>query len=946
MPTRNRYSLENLFGNVNVSRNIFPRLTGKIRKTDPDGSSLVSYFPSLTGKVLHLEYTREVVGVPTVFTADVTFAGNGLQDAIDQINAADTPNIEAADIDGFLSIRNKNSGKTNYLQINTSSNAAPILGFNQNPAPGSRSVAGEITNTPVDRKQLNPPGTGGIGRDETLEGASLNRALASFGELLARLSREQDREVAGFADVPLTGANFFTLTGKVAIKFSPAIAGMRLPLYGFPDAGVPSQPGLGRLGAFFKLQTATGEELILGNKDVARVTRVLWGNPATVSAFNDTQAFAVYSPLPSPTAFSIYGTGAGGVVSKLVKVASNAITEIQGNVVKCGGSPGFVTNGLVNVGDTAKISGSAVISPFGHNGEFIVDEIIDNNTLVLRPKTRFDPKADTALETPAELNQGTSGMGNLEILVGHFLNGAGIIVMTDCPAAQVADLNGSVLRYATGVRYKDMNVDKFARQPQGGIRDLLVKLAAVLAPDGASFIGGQATIDLLVGTVRSQLDQLATGWAKLDRENEFTKLQIFNGDLGDDSPALATVAAPAVRKLVWIFDDGVDGKIRLYFYAESNTPGFELTFNANWDPVGAQFSSDDPLNNSIILHFDRQNLEVRIRDVGETDPFSYFDMHVAIGTNFSSPTSFLQWNFPLPGGLNIADKDMSPFDPRLTFWRATDAEEATPLETVRTKLLADAAPVPVGLGGGLKSQFRAFLSPGGGSYATDSLELTFNADWLAGVPGIWVMDDPTQPAVMYRFDPYYGLQIRTRNTQGGIGSSDWFGLDSASFEDVLLLPTDDQSVPGPTGWNQENGLSNAGYEGFLGPVAGFKNLIFNDQVPKAWALIDVVNEVVLDGFGIASVEISGSSLLIHWAFPFATSDVSGTVRAVVLGTICTYGDSTDPAHGWASFQIKNFSDEHSELVFQSATGGGVVPISELDFCTFAISVFGVYKDAV
>jgi hypothetical protein len=950
MPPRNRYGLDHLFGNVSIARNIFPRLTGRVRKTDPDGSSVVAYIPSLNGKVLNIEYTRDVASVPTTFTTTVTFAVVGFQAAIDQINGLDAPNIEASDQDGFLSIRNLNPGKTHYIQINSSSNAAPLLGFDQKPTPGYRSVAGEIASAPVDRVQKNPTGTGGIARDETLAGDSLNRALAAFGDVLARLMREQDREVGGFAEVALSSGNLFSLTGKVAIKFaSPGITGMRIPITGFPEASPLSQPGLGRLGAFFRIQTTSGEEPLLTNGDLVRITKVLWGNPASVSAINDAQAFSTYSPLPTPTAFSAFGNNPGGAVTKVVKVSSVSISEIRGNVVKCGSSPAFQSGGLVYPGDTVKISSSSVTTPFTHNGEFIVDEVIDDNTLALRPKAKFDPLADSTAEIPPGLNQGTSGMGNLEVLVGPFLNGPGIIILTDCPTAFLSDLNGKILRYATGVRYKEASSDKFARNPLGGMRALVQRLINTdpfvsVATDGASYVGAGDNSDLSLseGTVRDQLDELAAFWAKLDRENVFTQPQDFNGDVADDSPALKTDAAPAVRKLIWVFNDGVDPKSRLYFFAAGNQPGLEYTYNARWNPGTARFVADDAASNSQILHIDPTHLELRVRDFGETDPFTYNQAsHIYLSTTFLSLVNS-PWFFLVPGGLQVGDTDMSSSLPRLGMRRATDEETLVSPSAVRTKLLEDFAGIAPAFGPGAKGQLRMFLSPaamtpGGtlGAYDCDAFEASINADWIGGTfPGQWAMDDPTQPAALLSFDAKQGLQIKIRNTFYG-GGPTWVGLDSSSFDDVLQLPTVDQSVPGATGWNSMMGFASPSdtFDTSIGPTGDTKRLVSMKAVPKVWGFISLNtgSPFVVDGWGIASVEVVAPVLRIHFSH-----DIADSFPAVLLQT------------------VRGTGGDHFAFPFFSSPSFIDVSIVDTTFITrnagtlddsFCVAVFGQYTGA-
>lgn len=646
MADRTRFGFEHLLGNTAVQRNLFPRLTGSIRRADPDGGSAVPYYPTLTGTSLSMQYTKEIIGVVTVFTVSASFISNSMQAAIALINGLDAAHLEASDLDGFLSIRNKNAGKTHFVSVTTGS-AASIMGFEVAPYPGFKSVAGEIANTPVGRTQLNPVGTVAAGRDEGLDSSLLNRMVVGFADYLHRIVREQDRELLGYGQVYISGANLFNLGGFTAIKFPTPIVGMRIPLLAIPEGG--SNPDAEKLAQLFKVMDLFGAESILSNKTLIKITDVLWGNPSTVTSKNVSQAFSTYLPLPTPVAFSAFGNNPSGPVTKVPKTGPHTIASIKGNVVKVAGSPAFLS-GITQPGDYVVINNSTVTAPASHNGEFIIDEVLDNNTLVLRAKTKFDPPANSASESPQLLNRSSTGTaGDLTVLVGSFLEGAGLIFVTSVPFGLSAELNPKLLRYARGVRLKEATVAQMGRHPHASIDTIFDTLVSVA---GAALVGASPTPALPSSTVQGQIADLANGWYRKSTANVLTGQSTFNntnsfafpqkmqGQLFATSPALVTDVGPQVtaenKKLLWVstvYNDDTSNaltKARLY----ASPKGFELSFNAFFNVD--RWETDTSNASSWLVRTEQRGLGIYYRsnpdlslpplngrpiwrDVGETD---------------------------------------------------------------------------------------------------------------------------------------------------------------------------------------------------------------------------------------------------------------------------------------------------------------------------------------
>lgn len=925
MPQRTRYSLDHLLGNAAVQRNVFPRLTGKIRRTDPDGTSSVPYYSGLNTKTLNIAYTIEVAGNVTPATTSVTFSSNGMRDAVNAINALDASNIEASDLDGFLSIRNRNGGKTHYITVDTASDAAPVLGFEIAPYPGSTSIAGEFASSPTNRSQKNPQGTAALSKDETLDSASINRAVAEFSDILYRMLREQDREVVGFFDAAIDSSYMFSLGGFVAIKMAFLSTVPRIPINCFTDIGTPVNPGIEKLLPLYRLSDSNGDDIVLASGVVPRITNVLWGNTASVTGFNPDATFGTYLPLPSPTALSALGSSGQSVQ----KVPAYPIVEISGNVVKIGSVPFLATKGVVP-GDYVTIAGSTIATPYSHNGDFIIDEVIDESTLSLRPLTRFDPQF-TGNDTPQGLNHGTSGLGNLTVLVGPFLNGPGLIWLTNIPIAQGAEFNSlsPKFRIATGVRFKETNVASYARSPASGIAGLVTKLLSSTSPDGASFIGSLPSSDLVGVSVRAQLDALAAGWLKTDRTNTVSATQHVLGGAAATSAVLDTIVtslSTGGRKLIWEMSNGTLPAVRVYLMNTTSTGHeFVITKNAKWTLAsGGTWDYDSSGSDASMLVYSDKRFTLFRRPAGQSAPWpeSSFTTLVTLGVGTTSQLSLLG---PI---LHLGDYRTIPSDGiDIPLAQGTRYHRSSNVSTVtRTRLFDQVAPLPSWLAGitdGLAKPARIYLSPSSNAFGevagtvnddSDALEISLNCKW---VNGSWVMDDKTYPATVFKFDPFLGFQILTRRPSG----PGWTGISNATFDDVIVQETVDQSNPASSrGFNATFGMG----ADFLTTASayGIKNRwkIYPKQITLAWGNI-TGGGVIQAGYGIASVEVLGNALRVHWPLNFAGTDkyvVNANILNSTLGgayilypqlagtdfvDIYVYNSSTRSLVSWASLSV-------------------------------------------
>ncbi len=169
-----------------------------------------------------------------------------------------------------------------------------------------------------------------------------------------------------------------------------------------------------------------------------------------------------------------------------------------------------------------------------------------------------------------------------------------------------------------GARTNPAGISIFA-----AIDKIITDLAAqTAADDGAERIGAQASGNLPVGSVRSQLDSLDATAVRTNVANVFTAAQTLNGAAGDTNAALLTTSAPTARKLLWEFAINASYKGRFYSSVSFNG-AFEFTVNARWD--GANWVRDSASNPGLFAEkWTFHNYEWRV-DVKTTSAASFGD---------------------------------------------------------------------------------------------------------------------------------------------------------------------------------------------------------------------------------------------------------------------------------------------------------------------------------
>lgn len=402
----------NLIGNVSIPRSTEPSLRGVVRRSDPDGFSSVPYFVGLSGKKLDIEYTDAVFAVQT---ATITFPSNSYSQALTTIAAVDPANIGSLDADGFVTVKQLNSGDRHYLKILPQAvpadEAADLLGFIVDPYPGSISYAGELASAPPTRTQSNPQGTALLARDEDLSTTAINRAFVSVLHALDRARWDLEKDALVVHEVfvttqshPVSGTRGFFVndaTIRLPVTTNTSVVG--------PVSGTP-------LDSYFELTTSSGfDNEQLFNSSGTKLTVLRVHHSDLLGPINTNNPMASW---PSSDGYVVHDYGTAVVE----KHGSITIDSIRGNVLYCPGAT-FVTN-LIQKNDPIVISGATNTTPFSHNGVFAVLEVLDEEHVSVRPlgveeASNWTAPLDGA--RPSELNSTGTGFGDVTIYFGSYV---------------------------------------------------------------------------------------------------------------------------------------------------------------------------------------------------------------------------------------------------------------------------------------------------------------------------------------------------------------------------------------------------------------------------------------------------------------------------------------------------------------------------------------------
>lgn len=411
MPTYTRRPFA--MGNTAVPVLSQPEMRGPVMK-DSSGEFADLVLPSEL--VIETEDPATSGGISTVFSTS-----RAMVDILASINTAMAGYATAEEQEGCLLIRTTGVGGDAYIRVNAPisgfDDAAAVFGFPVHPHPLATVAAGDLEDAPVrPRQQVNPVGTKHIATGEDRVGSAYNRALHALGgnsDLLYTWLRQPVARMVEIEVDAVTHAAYITTNADGSVDqvdltdltvFEPGLEGKRLSVGG---PRLSRSSALKDISAFYAVLDSEGKQIPAGDRTV-RIGAVTRGQrTASMPTFAD-EASAPASPLPDTAGVATDGGNALGV--NRTKHAAATITEItERTTVVCAGAL-FVTAG-VQAGDEAVIIGAGVDSPFNHDGTYVVDVVVSEEALVLRPH----PSSGHV----RELNPATGVLGSVAITSGR-----------------------------------------------------------------------------------------------------------------------------------------------------------------------------------------------------------------------------------------------------------------------------------------------------------------------------------------------------------------------------------------------------------------------------------------------------------------------------------------------------------------------------------------------
>jgi hypothetical protein len=409
--TRRPFAMGNTANPVVVT----PELRGSLMK-DASGE-----FPALSVPselAIETEEPTTSGGVSAVFSTSAT-----MTQILADINgtAGLVGFVTAEEVEGCLVLKSAGAGEGAYVRImppvSGFDDASAVFGFDVHPHPLATVSAGDLLDAPVrPRQQINPVGTKFIATGEDRVGSAYNRALQTLSlnsdTLYTWLQRSVARPVSITVDAVEHAAYLTTnADGSIAqvdlsdlSAFDASLGDVRLCVGG--TAGLTRDSTLNEIAELYEV-TDTGLKEIPAQDRTVRVGAVTRGKRTAVLPTFADDASVPTTPVPNTLLTTADGGNALGV--DRAKHAGVVITEIrQRTTIVCTGAT-FVTSG-VTAGDIATISGAAISSPFNHDGAYLVETVVSEEELVLRP-------VDTS-ETVRELNPETGAFGSVVISSG------------------------------------------------------------------------------------------------------------------------------------------------------------------------------------------------------------------------------------------------------------------------------------------------------------------------------------------------------------------------------------------------------------------------------------------------------------------------------------------------------------------------------------------------
>jgi len=410
-------------GNTDVPVVAIPRIVGTARRNS------LGDLPISPDAELCIE-TDTMGGVPV----SVILTSANMTAVVSTINTSLGANGLAEDVDGCLAISTLTAGQGAFVRILpaavlTTSDAAPDLGFFLYPHPQAEVQAGTIESSEVrPDSQANSAGTTMLPVAADRLSRNFNRALAMMGRN-ADFSHTQLTNPVALPTVIPVDLTDPAWVGRTAYIAATPITEINLSALTRGEAGLPGDPladagrvwvgsltqnsSLDEISKYFKIVDENDNEVVDSvTQRVVRVALVTRGSAGPGFVAGTTDWSAPVNPQADTAATTPDGLGVLGV--DLVKQTSLAIGEVLGDrsTVHVPGAT-FVSNGVVP-GDKAVISGCLITSPKTLDGTYIVEQVVGEEYLILRPSDPSDDGDLTPSTAPSPGNIVVSSGGQFQ----------------------------------------------------------------------------------------------------------------------------------------------------------------------------------------------------------------------------------------------------------------------------------------------------------------------------------------------------------------------------------------------------------------------------------------------------------------------------------------------------------------------------------------------------
>lgn len=423
-----------LVGKGPLGRLTSGRVRGSVRRSDPDGTSAVPYFPLVS-------IGQQLTFVTQGGSGTATLTGVSLTQVIADIQSALGANAKAEIDDGSIAIETGITGSAGFIRI-TGGNASSGLGFET--YGGTRVIesrGSDIASAPEARVG-NPFGAAFMEKIENLTTESVSRGMG---------------RMAANADVLWSDHVKNDFKSK-QVSFSVGTAGA----YITPTAAQRLLTGTSTVGGLTRNSLKTDlighyqlVDPVTGLAAPSQVVAVVRGTPVGDPPYADAPSWS------DSTGKSVLGLD----LAKVTAATIVAITE--GRYIQCSGVT-FVTTGVL-AGDYLEIASATNLTPFSNIGyRWVIEQVLSESVVAVRPMSSSElTSVSTSVVDVQPLVELNDTKGSLEVFgtctirTGPSQHNVNLVVRPPIPTNSTYQLRASV---PSSIRDNEGIEDQFSQQ--------------------------------------------------------------------------------------------------------------------------------------------------------------------------------------------------------------------------------------------------------------------------------------------------------------------------------------------------------------------------------------------------------------------------------------------------------------------------------------------------